>query len=464
MNRVEIAGGTFSENLPGGLFHSLIPGRYFRSHEGYILLPRPTPAGPEFDVLYTRMTMVGGFQLVGQAQREHTDPARGTWRWNDAEGWTHVSTEAPGVYPCIFDNAGHVHIAGPAQGSQGFRYVSETGEIVSGDDTLNAQRRIGVQLGLHNIWEFTHRNGITIGQGEAYALIVYQGQRYILEHGGCWNINFNMAGTELAVSMWKRDEGKAVLFWLDVSEIASLPLEGVSPPPPPPPPPPPDPPEDRMNYNTGPLNEYAQARWLELPHGTRHEQAAALFRILYEYRQRTGDPIEVFRKGCTDTTFTGSDGHCYAEDICVINEGANGKWYKDVGVAFGAPSAGLNFGAGWQHPNGNDAANCFPPPPPAGVVEPPDPPDPPPTPPDPPPPNTSELRNRVMALEARCAQIEHEQQEAAALNVQAFANLQQQIELLESLGFDPAEWTFKANVSRTLAHSHTVTVTVERKA
>ena len=130
------------------------------------------------------------------------------------------------------------------------------------------------------------------------------------------------------------------------------------------PPPPPKEPEEIMNYDVAPLNAFAQQRWNELPHSTRHEQASALFRILWEFRQRTDDPIEVFRKGTGGTHFLGSDGHGYAEDICVINEGANGKWYQDVGVSFGIPSARLDFGGEWLRPSPGDDVRCFPPPPP----------------------------------------------------------------------------------------------------
>lgn len=214
IQRVEYAGGTRCEALPGGRYQVLFPGRSFKTHDGQIPLPG-------FDVLFARMSVVAGLQLAGQAQ---SGPL-GTWRWHGDTGWTHASPEAPGIWPCIFDRTGALHIAGPAQGSQGYRYVSDTGELVSGDDTLNAQRRLGVELGLRDVWEFTHRHGITIGQGNYGCVVIYQGRRYLLEPGGCFDILFSATGRELAVAMWKRAENSAVLYWLNEEDILTLPLE-----------------------------------------------------------------------------------------------------------------------------------------------------------------------------------------------------------------------------------------------
>lgn len=368
MTRIELPGAWYADCLPSGEWAVLFPSSRVGTHAGPVDLPNA------FDQpLFLRCTNVGGFKLAGQGSISGAAYLYdGTWH---NTGTTH------GTSPCIFDADGELEVATPAQGSQGYRYVDASGVLVTGDDTYDSTRRVGQELGLSKIWEYTNYGNVTIGQGEAYALAITPFGRKILEPGDCRFIRFTRVGDRCAVAIVKQVERKAVLFWFDVNELASLPDEGgvvVEPPPPPPPPP-----TQTMNYNTSFLQQYANGRWAQLPHSTREEQAAALFTILYEFRQRTGDPIEVFRKGKVGTHFLGSDNEGYAEDICVINEGANGKWYKDVGVAFGDPSASLNFGGEWLRPNGNDADRCFPPPQPIPIIG-----DPPPVgDPPPPPPN-----------------------------------------------------------------------------
>jgi hypothetical protein len=440
MTKKEFPGAWYGEALTSGAYVVLYKDSHLETHQGRLDLP---VVGD--NVLYVRCTDVGGFRFAGQSHG-------GFGNWEHVGGMWRIAGPSFSVNPVIYDHAGTLHQA--VDSHQGFRFVDDTNRIWTGDETYaDPANRIG---------EWTRHGDVTIGQSAFSCQALYDGRRYVLASGSCRNIVFNRTGNSCAVTIHIEGWG-TVMHWFDVRELGQFPREGVIvDPSPPPPPPPPPPPQDNMNYNTGPLNEYAQNRWASLPHETREQQAEALFRILYEFRQMTGDPIEVFRKGCTDTTLRGSDGHCYAEDIVVINEGANGKWYKDCGVQFGIPSAHLNFGAGWARPNGNDADNCVPPPVPANHEPPPDEP-----PPDNPPP-MPDLVLRVAALERETtalAKLHAEQAAEISAIHSAIADLPMlrlRIKALEAepvTGFDPEQWVVKSPLKWT----GTLTGRIEKK-
>ena len=226
--------------LPTGEWAMAFPGSHLESHIGRI--ERPTGHAGPFDILYLDITNAGGFRIAGQAQQEPQSPDRGAWMWENGR-WTHVSTEAPGTYPVMFDAQGRLHIATTAQnGSQGWRYIAEDGELVSGDDTLNAQRRIGVALGLSNLWEYTHLGGVVIGQGETGCDVIAGGARRRLENGDTHFIRVRHAGDTWAVAMTKLAEDEAVIGFFTRADLEALPLVEQSVVPDPAPAPEPDPP------------------------------------------------------------------------------------------------------------------------------------------------------------------------------------------------------------------------------
>ena len=208
--------------LPSGEWAVVFPGSHIQSHLGPIEPPRGH-SGP-FDVLYLDITNAGGFKIAGQAQQEPNSPDRGTWMWENGQ-WRQVSTEAPGTYPVMFDTNGQLHIATPEQnGSQGWRYVDANGALITGDDTLNSQRRIGVALGLADIWEYSDLGGVVIGQGETGCDVIAGGARRRLEDGDTHFIRVRHADGKWAVAMSKLAQDEACIGWFTLEELAALPL------------------------------------------------------------------------------------------------------------------------------------------------------------------------------------------------------------------------------------------------
>jgi hypothetical protein len=132
-----------------------------------------------------------------------------------------------------------------------------------------------------------------------------------------------------------------------------------------------------LDYDFGPCQQYADQRWPEMPHHTGEEQSAAMATILYELRTM-GHPFEMFLKS-SGQHWVGWDGQSYSEDVCVVvQDGA--KWWKDIIIACGDPSAYLSFGnaSDYMPPSPGDEDKCVPPPTPpdAPAPEPPEPPEP----------------------------------------------------------------------------------------
>lgn len=220
MRRKEVVGAIGGDCLPNGTW---VAGSLTQIQRGSFEADGPILPWPGHATLFPRIW--GDLRIIGQAQREPSDPQRGAWLYDGGQ-WQHLSTEAPGVSPCIFDLSGNVHIATAAQGSQGFRYCDLNGTLVTGDDTLNAQRAKGVELGLSDFWEFTHLAGVTIGQGQAACIAqVGHGPHRVLEPGACYDIRFQREGDDCSVAMIKREENKAVFLWFKAQELDGLPLE-----------------------------------------------------------------------------------------------------------------------------------------------------------------------------------------------------------------------------------------------
>jgi hypothetical protein len=342
-----------------GAYAALITDTHIQTATGTI----PLPNNPPENVLYVRAF---GGKVCGVGNRSDL-----AWEWDGAV-WIAYQLIS-GVSPCIYDLYGHLLLAPTSVGSQGYRYVDEANLPVSGDDTYNSATPLAQSYGLEGLWEWTKQGDLFVGQNSAdECVIVGPIGRRLLDSKVSRFIRFIRSGDRCAVGIWHPEENHAEVITFAVADIASLPIEDLTPPEPPIDPP--DPPEvPVLVYDFTDVQKFADTRWAQLPHGTRLEQQEAFFRIAWEWAEKGHRETQVFQKGKTDTTFQASDGKSYAEDIWVIDQTpqGNGKWQADCGENFGAPNAKINFNKAWAPPNGNDAAMCVAPPKPAGVVVPP---------------------------------------------------------------------------------------------
>jgi hypothetical protein len=226
---MKFLGGMYAVCLPGNEYAVLYPGSHIESHLGMIPLP-----DPGFDILEFEITVADGeFKIAGKAQREPNSPDRGVWEWRQSTSeWTHLSTDARGTYPVIYDHAGVLHHATQAQnGSQGWRYVAENGALVTGDDTLNEQRAVGIMLGLDEMWEYSHFAGVTIGQGvelypdgreEAGARVIIDGVRRNLLDGDTNFIRVHYRAGMWAVGLTRLHQRDAYAYWLTRPQLSQL--------------------------------------------------------------------------------------------------------------------------------------------------------------------------------------------------------------------------------------------------
>lgn len=211
----------FAVALPTGEWAQLLRGSHIDTHQGRVDLPG-------FDVGYLDITRAPVFRIAGQAQVEANDSRAGTWEWTSTTGkWEHVSPNAHGTYPVMYDSTGTLHIATPEHnGSQGWRFESETGELVTGDDSLNPLRSLGRALGLKDLWEFTHYGGVTIGQGEPPigCHVLIDGTRRLLEPGDTHFIRVRYAEGMWAIAMTKLAQREAVIHWMLKPQLLQLPV------------------------------------------------------------------------------------------------------------------------------------------------------------------------------------------------------------------------------------------------
>lgn len=309
---MRIAGGLFAIALPSGEWACLLRGDCIQTRQGRV--ERPKGDGEPFDVGYLDITNAPVFRIAGQAQVEPTDPHRGTWEWSQAEGWRQRSQDAPGTYPVMYDSQGFLHVATPEHnGSQGWRYEGLNGEIVTGDDTLNDQRSVGLALGIRDLWEYSHFAGVTIGQGDPPigCHVLIDGTRRLLEPGGCHFIRVRYLDGKYAVSMTKLAEREAVIEWLTRADLLGLPVIGAQPQPVPQPQPEPVPMPDIPDQSS--TVAAVRAKY-PTPLGPTH--AACLLEIARTIGQGAG----LLRKDSGSNILL-PDGTRVAQDIIVFKDG-----------------------------------------------------------------------------------------------------------------------------------------------
>ena len=215
----------------GGDYVALVRDSHLQTSRGTVPLPGE-------NVLYVRAT-VDGFGILKLCGVGHQSDQAWEYPAWQPRGLAH------GVSACIFDGASTLRIATPAQGSQGYRYINDQGQPVTGDNTYNSQTALALSYGLTELWEWTRGGDLFIGQNSRDECILHPARR-VLEPGPCRFIRFVREGNACAVALWKPVENCAVFFWFIVDEIATLPLEGTPPPDPDNPPTNPTVPEPSM--------------------------------------------------------------------------------------------------------------------------------------------------------------------------------------------------------------------------
>lgn len=229
---MRIPGGRFPVALATGEWAVVMDDR-IESRIGVIPFPK-TAEGEPFAILYTvAWAAAGVFKLSGQAQREPHHVDRGAWEWrSDTRAWEHKSLHAPGTNPLIYTADGTLVIADPVHnGSQGWRYRAESGELVTGDDTYNAERwahagRLPALAGA--LGEFTCLGGLFFGQGETGLDVVFPtGTRRRLEDGGIYNIRVDYRDGTWAVAFENRTRGDVFVDWFDAQRLLDLPITAI---------------------------------------------------------------------------------------------------------------------------------------------------------------------------------------------------------------------------------------------
>jgi hypothetical protein len=176
----------------------------------------PLPGG---NVLFVRVTNVGGFKIAGQGHQDGL-----AWEYANGVWASHGPTY--GVSPLIYDNNGVLKFAAVEHGSQGFRYVTPDNRLVTGDQTYGHPTL--------KLWEYTDLDGILIGQGEGGCHVYIDGVLRQLEPGDTRFIRANRSGDRFAITIVHLDGLFTTLTTLSRADLAALPPVHVDVPAPPP--------------------------------------------------------------------------------------------------------------------------------------------------------------------------------------------------------------------------------------
>jgi hypothetical protein len=233
VTRREFPGGWYIDALPTGEYCVLVKGAgIIDTHLGPLALPSREPSA----VLFLTISNAGGFKFAGQAQSS-TDPA--AYEYLQGTGWRAFPPPACGTNPLIYDNAGVLHRSDCSIGSQGFRYVDESGNLVTGDQSIFRDVLPGVRL-----HEFTVIDNLLVGQGQEGGVLVWDGGALrILHPGNCFNIRVRRVGNSVSIAFYTvaADGLSAHIYTGQLDELRALPLVPVDTPNPAPAPPPPAP-------------------------------------------------------------------------------------------------------------------------------------------------------------------------------------------------------------------------------
>jgi hypothetical protein len=265
MKRQEFPGGIYPDARPNGSYVCLKPNeRTVETHLGVFPYPAGVTANP--GLLFTRLTDVSTFKFAAKA---HEGSFIHLWQHG---GWTTDPRDSYGTQGHIWDDAGVLHVQtyhGEGTPSQGYRYWD--GVAISGADTYNHMTAFARWHRITEMYGWTERDGIAIGQGAALAagggvVVQIHGTRRLLDTGPCTFIEFHRSGDSVAVAYCKPNG--AVIVWCSVAELAALPLypDAVVEPPPVDPDPPivdPEPPSMDFPRNDWELVEQVHERFAQ---------------------------------------------------------------------------------------------------------------------------------------------------------------------------------------------------------
>lgn len=227
----------YADALPDGSYIGLIPDQLkLSSSLGTIPLPGIMVRTPRLSRNGSKICAVGddGFP----------------WEYAFSTGqWRKDPRPVVGEYGCIYD-AGGVLTVNPGPWAVGYRYISESGQIVQCKESPgHAGSYADPSRGLY---EYTEFHDCAIGQGGAGGVLVWfpDGAR-VLTGGGvpglghaAQYITVNREGDDFALTVVSLPQHLTFVIWCSLAELRAMPPYAVvTQPPPPLPPPPPPPPE-----------------------------------------------------------------------------------------------------------------------------------------------------------------------------------------------------------------------------
>lgn len=234
MVKTPYPGGLCPDATPEGAFVVLYERQYFETHKGRVKLPPIDTFGPMFAALSD-----DGQRFAGQVH----DVVDTVSEWDGVE-WATFHAVCPGVLPIIYDHNGVRHINDGSNGSQGFRYVTSSNVLVTGDFTHN-----NLVDGLIDWTDLSvaQDRSIVIGQATfAFgAFVRIDGVMRVLDTRDSQFIRARRSGNRVSIAY--QTPGEAVIVQTTIDELRALPVYGSSQPPivvPPPSLPPSPPPQE----------------------------------------------------------------------------------------------------------------------------------------------------------------------------------------------------------------------------
>ena len=313
--RLHLPGAWYCDARPDGAYVALIPGLRLDTHHGPIALP---PGG---DLLYVRIAP-DGVRFAGQG---HDDDR--VWEWTGSE-WRDYG-HAYGVSPVIYDRNGALLINEGAWGSQGARYIDAWNQVVTADATyFSPAMELSEWSYLADLFHVgqSHPDGTN---DTAWVYDAATSRHRLLEPGPCRFIRAHREGDRVSIAIWKPHDG-AVIYWLTLDEIRSLPIVTL----PSPPPPAPEP---------VPVNQLETIRAIrakyDTPLGDKHWQ------FLVEVAHALN--AQLFRKDGGDRVLVPQLGITVSMDVIIFPQ--TREWADILGDAEGEAVPGFDL-----HPNAGE--------------------------------------------------------------------------------------------------------------